>query len=49
MLAVGGSWLAVFSVLPPGSDAATLAVALMFLALILCLLMAARSRDAGSH
>jgi hypothetical protein len=41
MLAVGSAWLTVTWILNPGSIAATLVVALMFLALVVCLLMAA--------
>ena len=42
MLAVGSTWLTVTWIVNPGSDAATLLVSLMFLALVVCLLMAER-------
>ena len=42
ILAVGGAWLALTWVLPPGGSAASLVVSLMFLALVVCLVMAAR-------
>jgi hypothetical protein len=42
IVAVGCAWLVLTWVLPSGSSAASLVVALMFLALVVCLFMAAR-------
>jgi len=49
ILAVGGAWLALTWLLPPGSGDASLVVALMFLALVVCLFMAARVARRTGH
>jgi hypothetical protein len=49
MLAVGGAWLALTWVLPSGSNAASLVVAGMFVAMVVCLFMAARVARRTSH
>src|SRR5450432_1137625 len=49
MLAAGSAWLALTWFLPPDSDAAGLAVALMFLALLVYLFIAERVARRTSH
>jgi hypothetical protein len=49
VLAVGGAWLALTWVIPSGSNAAALVVAVMFLALVVCLFMAARVARRTGH
>jgi hypothetical protein len=49
MLVAGGAWLATTWFLPPGSNAAGLVVALMFLALVVYLFIAERVARRTSH